>query len=323
MSKKAEVLSAAYIRPVFDTITRLGLPTERHLALNGLGKFRIYDNDAMLPKSLAFEFFDYMYRREGDELISEIMRNYSLLQVPVWGDATLSRPDIFSALRFAAATAPIISSESRLDIGFSGKTVIVTHTFGDGMFESELKWGSVWTLPLAIEIMRLACGPEWRPYRIDLTDDSTKIYDGVFDFAGVDIRLAQPNMRLHFGTLDLSKRLSVSRSKLDLPQMAYSQADRVFRLLDALGPGSSPTLIFVATSLNLSPRTLERLLAAEGQTFSSVLKSWRLERAFALLNQPDMGVAEVAARLHYSNSSHLGRAFRSWTGKTPLEYRDA
>ncbi|MCP4380226.1 MAG: helix-turn-helix domain-containing protein [Hyphomicrobiales bacterium] len=39
------------------------------------------------------------------------------------------------------------------------------------------------------------------------------------------------------------------------------------------------------------------------------------------MRQPETSVDDIAERLGFSQSSSFARAFRSWTGKTPSEFR--
>lgn len=78
----------------------------------------------------------------------------------------------------------------------------------------------------------------------------------------------------------------------------------------------------VSQMFDLSPRSLQRALRAEGITFSDALDHWRLTRAVVLLDDPGLTVIEISQRLGYRHASHFIRAFRRWTGTTPQTYRD-
>ena len=77
----------------------------------------------------------------------------------------------------------------------------------------------------------------------------------------------------------------------------------------------------VARALALSERTLSRRLAAEGTSFRTILDGVRVETATALLQDPALGIAEIAFFLGYSEPAAFHRSFKRWTGKTPRSYR--
>jgi AraC-like DNA-binding protein len=79
----------------------------------------------------------------------------------------------------------------------------------------------------------------------------------------------------------------------------------------------------VARKLGLSARTLQRRLAEAGTSFQDVLDEVRAGAARRLLRDPALAVSEVAFSLGYAELSSFYRAFRRWTGQTPIDWRAA
>jgi AraC-like DNA-binding protein len=73
--------------------------------------------------------------------------------------------------------------------------------------------------------------------------------------------------------------------------------------------------------LDVSPRSLQRLLMEQGTTFSRIVERSKRQSAFQLLVREDLSVAEVAEKLGYNDPSNFGRAFRKWTGQSPNRWR--
>jgi AraC-like DNA-binding protein len=84
-----------------------------------------------------------------------------------------------------------------------------------------------------------------------------------------------------------------------------------------------PTVFTVARELRMSARTLARRLEREGTTFSALLDSLRQELALRYVTRHDLAFTEIAFRLGFSHVEAFYRAFRRWTGQTPLTYRRA
>lgn len=82
-----------------------------------------------------------------------------------------------------------------------------------------------------------------------------------------------------------------------------------------------PTLEQVASTLALSPRTLHRRLAGKKLVFKELLQELRLQLAREYLREQHLTLSEIALLLGYSEQSAFTRAFRQWTGKTPLQYQ--
>jgi AraC-like DNA-binding protein len=82
-----------------------------------------------------------------------------------------------------------------------------------------------------------------------------------------------------------------------------------------------PTLQVAAARLAMSRRTLHRRLRDDGTSFRDLLEEARRELAEVCLRDRDRSLSEIASLLGFSEQSAFHRAFKRWTGKTPLSYR--
>ena len=78
----------------------------------------------------------------------------------------------------------------------------------------------------------------------------------------------------------------------------------------------------VARELGLHPRTMQRRLRIENQTFENIVDRLRREQfiEFLHLTKP-MSLSQIASALGYSEHAALTRACRRWYGRTPTELR--
>ena len=77
----------------------------------------------------------------------------------------------------------------------------------------------------------------------------------------------------------------------------------------------------VATAMHQSTRTLQRRLAERNLTWQHMLDNTRMQLARQYLNDRALSVAEIAVLLGFSEQSAFTRAFKRWTGQTPLSFR--
>jgi AraC-like DNA-binding protein len=82
-----------------------------------------------------------------------------------------------------------------------------------------------------------------------------------------------------------------------------------------------PGLGRVAKQLAASPRTLQRRLKEYGLEFKKLADDTRRRFASNYLKDRKHTLTEVAFLLGYSDVSAFNRAFKRWTGTTPLQYR--
>lgn len=112
-----------------------------------------------------------------------------------------------------------------------------------------------------------------------------------------------------------------ARQMLDALPPAGSLTDRVRELLAAELCGGDPTSQGIARRLKMSVRTLHRRLSDEGTSHKQLLDGLRRELAATYLRERAVAISEVAYLLGFSEPSAFHRAFKRWTGMTPVEWR--
>ena len=150
-------------------------------------------------------------------------------------------------------------------------------------------------------------------------------------------RFDAPVTAAFFDARVLDSAVSVTAASLkaflrDAPQSVFLKqgvvtglSDQVRRQCrDALDRDDpAPTLAMVAQACRLSPATLRRRLQAEGAAWGPLKDEVRRDLALQLLAEGRLSVADIAARLGFSDASTFYRAFRKWTGSAPGAWRSA
>ena len=86
--------------------------------------------------------------------------------------------------------------------------------------------------------------------------------------------------------------------------------------------GEPVTIGEVCAAVGTSERSLRRAFVAEtAMSWRQYLLESRLLHAMALLAQPEPNVLAVATAVGFDSMSGFARAFRRYTGETPLGYR--
>lgn len=131
----------------------------------------------------------------------------------------------------------------------------------------------------------------------------------------LDVPLSRADPKLH----DVM-RAHVDALLADLPTPSNLTQGVRHKLVKELPQGKA-TARQVARELHMSERTLERRLADEGTTFKALLDDVRRRLALEYLGNDRIELGEIAFLLGFSQPPAFHRAFKRWTGKTPLEYR--
>ena len=93
-------------------------------------------------------------------------------------------------------------------------------------------------------------------------------------------------------------------------------------LLEILMHYGDPKKNVLAELLAVSPRTLQRRLETEGETYRNLLNNLRKELATKYVVDKDYTVEYVAFLLGYQDVGHFFRAFKEWYGMTPGQFRE-
>ncbi|MEP7051113.1 MAG: AraC family transcriptional regulator [Pseudomonadota bacterium] len=151
-------------------------------------------------------------------------------------------------------------------------------------------------------------------------------------FSGVE-RFARDSTGLDFdaGILDrpqLHQHLALSAV---LREHAEQQLQRVGRepgfierlqeYLLSRAPSRIPDMHSAAKDLGTSARSLRRRLSEQGISYRSLVQSTLERSAKQLLGDPNRSVQEAAHALGFADAAAFHRAFKRWTGVTPLEFR--
>ena len=123
--------------------------------------------------------------------------------------------------------------------------------------------------------------------------------------------------------LHLLSAYTSNRPKLDspTPRLSNWQANRVRDMIEA-SLAAELSLADLADAVGLSVRQMSRAFHRSfGMPPYAYLMNCRVNRARALLRDPQRRLADVALESGFANQSHFGRVFKSLVGQSPGEWR--
>jgi AraC-like DNA-binding protein len=145
------------------------------------------------------------------------------------------------------------------------------------------------------------------------------------------VRFGQSCNGLLFHNCDLNRPINnpdpqlyeLATSFIDtrFPCTNTAMAARVRAMVSELLVSDRCTNIQVARALGLHPRTLQRRLREEGESFEAIRDSVRRDIALRYLPQRDVPLIKVAEMLGYSEASVLSRSCYRWFSASPRQLR--
>ena len=184
---------------------------------------------------------------------------------------------------------------------------------------------------LVIELGRRGTKTKLHPKRLELARPAEG-EDGLEEYHGCLVQYAAQRNVLLLRAADL--RLPFVTHNEELLQMLDPQFEHALQgrtapgilaqvkwVLKRLLSGSRPDLVMVAKELGLGERTLQRRITEEGTTFRRLLNETRHELVRQYLGDASVEINEAAFLVGFEDATSFYRAFRSWEGTTPAQWR--
>jgi AraC-like DNA-binding protein len=144
---------------------------------------------------------------------------------------------------------------------------------------------------------------------------SASVLGFVFDRRILEQPLPKADPNLHAMLLPYADRM------LSALPPTQAVAANVRSLISAQLAEGGPDVAKVASRLGMSLRTLARRLENEGTSFRELVDDTRKQLALELVTRRAATFTEISDQLGFSQVAAFHRAFRRWTGQTPLDYR--
>jgi len=83
----------------------------------------------------------------------------------------------------------------------------------------------------------------------------------------------------------------------------------------------APDIDVATERFSMHPQAMRRTLKKEGTSYKKIKMETRRDLAIDRIQRSELSVEDISYSLDFSEPSAFIRAFKSWTGKTPLAYR--
>ncbi len=246
---------------------------------------------------------------------------------------TLSAPTLGNAVQRLVRLSALVNPAARYTLETGTKSWRLTQRFGastDGLGRHGNEFNVVAILQMGRAVLREAWAPTSAWFSNAKPTDTTALERIVgtsklhFGRDGNGLEISRTLLERAVPTADPSLLALMDRyAALELEALPRGDGllERVSVAIRNTMQAGTPRLADVARGQKMSPRTLQRRLEAEGQTFAGVVEAVRKQLAITYLTASQQSLAEIAFTLGYSDMPSFLRAFRRWTGATPTEYR--
>jgi AraC-like DNA-binding protein len=172
-----------------------------------------------------------------------------------------------------------------------------------------------------MQILRELLGPQWEPRRVCFAHDAPRSLVSHLRAFGRFVEFGADFNGIVCAARDLEARNPSADPAMARFAQAYvasmlaepdlSTTEKVRRLVRSLLPTGRCSIEAVALELDCDRRTIHRHLAADGTTFSAVLRDVRAELVVRYLESSRRPLAEIADALGFASHAALARWFRA------------
>jgi AraC-like DNA-binding protein len=332
--KKGDQRSCAafWLKGVAEALKAAGLDVAALFEEAGLDMPALSDPDSRFPTERVSLLWQLAVARSGDPAIG--LANSSIAKpasFDVVAYTMLSSPNLLGSLERVSRYVGILSDAATLvvtqdDEGYR----MIFELFGGGQPVPRQRFE--FDLMTLLSFCRWITNPDLRPLALELRFPPPADLQPYQDAFKCSLRFNSSANALLFARADVISPLPTAHPllaeeheriagehlrRLDLAQVSNRARAAIIRHL----PDGEPRRAEIASTLEMSERTLQRRLEAEGTSFQRLLDDTRRELAQRYLGQTDMSLCDATYLLGFSNQSSFFRACKRWFGTSPRHYR--
>jgi AraC-like DNA-binding protein len=324
-------LAIRALRPVMSGLVTLGYDPLPFLDTHGIDSELLLDPDAAVPMSVCVGLLAEGVRATGDDNLGlHVAKHAELGSFDVHFYAMVSSPTLGAAFERVCRYQRLIHESSQVRLAQTADRAVLSHRLAGGM--AAPRQTAELLLAAWVRTGRVAVRTKWSPAEVRFAHRAPRDSREHERFFGAPLRFStgENALVLPAGLLELPCRRTDPSLLSLLDRYAADRlggrrtptfADRARAVLSEELPGGNVTAHGLGARLKVSVRTLHRSLAAEGTSYSRLLDQLRLDIAARHLMDDRMSVAEVAFLVGFSELSAFHRAFKRWTGRTPVAFR--
>ena len=320
-----------------EMLGQAGVDFEPLLRRQGIDPAMLREPDNRLAYRQFVQTLDAAAAAIGDDCLGlHLGAAQSIHVAGVLGYALRASPDVRTQLLHASRYYALHQDGAEIGFQENGELATFRYTVLDPHVVAH-RHDAEATLALCVSQWRLHIAqPKWAPSSVHFTHPapSAAAMRELRAFFGCPIHFSDSFDGLRFPASFLSSAISTADPGLHqilsryaeecLARHADTQTSTTGRVRHLIAAGLSnghASIEEIATRMAVTPRTLQRRLADEGQQFSELLDETRRELATQYLRDPALGLIDAAFLVGYSDLTAFHRAFKRWFNQTPLDYQ--
>ena len=196
---------------------------------------------------------------------------------------------------------------------------------------ASIRYMTEFAIGAGVSILKSLCGDQWRPTEIHTEHTTHAPSKKLEKYVHAPIRNNRGHSAIIFPAEDLLIPVSDGNPQLNKILQSYlaqleaqftdDPTSKIEKLIQQALTTGSCSADKIAAFMGIHRRTLHRQLKKQGTSYTQLIDKVRKDRALRMLKQSDVSITLISEVLCYSELSAFSRAFRTWTGMSPQEFR--
>ena len=327
------MISVAATTGLLEAISSAGANPDQVLRALELDRAVLSNAEGFIPSSTFARLLEEAARATGDSCFGlHFGERFNVKNIGPLAYVVLNSPTIAVADEHVARYFKLYNQAAKVFFTVEEQRAYLQHVLVD-LGIAAPRQQNEYSMVIRLNTIRMMVGSQWAPLEVrfahaapEQISEHLRIFRApvlfgystngfVIDREFLKRQIPAADPRLH-----KIMRRYLERVLAEIPQEDEVLASVRRAVAESMREGH-PNLTRVAKKMAMSPRTLQRQLKEQGMDFKKLVADTRRRFALRYLGNRRNTLTEIAFLLGYSEVSAFNRAFKHWTGLTPLAYR--
>lgn len=318
---------------LLETIAAAGGDPDHILRMFGLERSALTNSEGFIASSIFARMLEEAARATADECFGlHFGEHFNPKDIGPLVYVVLNSPTVAAAIHNIERYLHIHNEAAKLSFSIEGQQGYLRFLLADLAIDSTRQHNE-YSMAVVLNTFRIVAGSHWTPREVQFVHEAPEHTSEHLRVFGAPVLFGCASNALVMEREFIERQVPAADQRLyrilkQHAERVLSETPRESDLIAAVRRAiaesmreGNPKLDRVIKKLLMSPRTLERRLKEHGVVFKKLVDDTRRRFALNYLRDRKHRLTEIAFLLGYSQVSAFNRAFKRWTGSTPLEHR--
>ena len=315
---------------VIEGLKIIKAPYQKLIERSLLGKFELQNPNRFLPNFAIYDFLRVTSKYfESKDTHPSFFQSMRLCNLGNTGKFMYSSSKLLPALQNLVKYDKYFCTNQSTELLIDGSNTSIKNSFSDTKSKGRIIMEYLWLCMLK-NLLTNVNNNIWEPVEVHFMSDKSS-FSKRFLNKDTSVKFNQEKTTLVIKSSLLTNKIVNNENCIDnyvankalLQRPPKELSRKIEYFFDNNLSGYLPTLQVMADLYGVSPATFKRHLGYENSNYKDLTSRWRLTNSVSLLANTNKSIAEISDNLHYSNPANFIRAFKKWTGQTPMDFKQS